>query len=96
MPPCQKKTKRTPREPTVAEVRASSAALFQVDELRKAKIARTAIPAPFQDSEDDQSAVAPRYDLCLRAEGSNGILRYTNFTPREFDSLWDAMESFVS
>ncbi|KAE9133659.1 hypothetical protein PF010_g2742 [Phytophthora fragariae] len=96
MPPRQKKTKRTPREPTVAGVRTSSAALFQLDELPNAKIARTAIPAPFQDSDDDQGAVAPRYDLCLRAEGSNGILRYTNFTPREFDSLWDAMESFVT
>ncbi|KAE9047189.1 hypothetical protein PR003_g5044 [Phytophthora rubi] len=48
------------------------------------------------DSDDKPDSSSPSYDMYLRAEVSNGVLRYTNFTPQEFDNLWSRVELYVA
>ncbi|KUF76251.1 hypothetical protein AM587_10011470 [Phytophthora nicotianae] len=96
MPAAKKSSKRSKRQLSVAEFRAASAELFREDEKRKAKIARVVPPARGLDSDDEIDSPTPRYDLCVAAEGPEGVLKHTNFSQAEFDRIWERIEDFVA
>ncbi|ETP41621.1 hypothetical protein F442_11245 [Phytophthora nicotianae P10297] len=96
MPAAKKSSKRSKRQLSVAEFRAASAELFREDDKRKAKIARVVPPARGLDSDDEIDSPTPRYDLCVAAEGPEGVLKHTNFSQAEFDRIWERIEDFVA
>ncbi|RLN91335.1 hypothetical protein BBJ28_00013081 [Nothophytophthora sp. Chile5] len=80
-----------------ADFRAASANLFQRDEERWARPDQVVLPPQRHDADDDEpDCMSPQYNLCMRAEGPEGILKHTNFSPEAFERIWDRVQDGVA
>ncbi|KAE8955893.1 hypothetical protein PR001_g31928, partial [Phytophthora rubi] len=69
--------------------------LFYEEEKRQQNLARFQLTAPRNDSDDEGGALCPKYDRILRVQGADRVLRMCNFSPAEFERLWDVLEDHV-
>ncbi|KAG7375567.1 hypothetical protein PHYPSEUDO_000612 [Phytophthora pseudosyringae] len=82
MPRALNRQDRTAEALDEADFRASIADIFQRDERRKAMIAQVVVSRDRRDAENDNGSttgtVASFYELCLRTEGPDGVLKFYN------------------
>ncbi|ETM35522.1 hypothetical protein L914_17597, partial [Phytophthora nicotianae] len=99
MPRAQKRQDNAGEALDEADFRASTADLFQRDERRKAKIPQVVVPDNESDSDDGSESIAVTlpsvYEFCLRAEGPEGVLKFSKFAPEEFEQLWTVVYPHV-
>ncbi|KAI9993155.1 hypothetical protein PInf_015225 [Phytophthora infestans] len=71
------------------EARARWDSLFVAADARERAISRIQIIPTIGDSDDESFTPAPKYEHVLTTQGPERVLKMCNFSPREFDQLWD-------
>ncbi|OWZ03843.1 hypothetical protein PHMEG_00024360 [Phytophthora megakarya] len=94
MPPSRNRPQRT-QEDVDREARARWDSLFVEADAREHAISRISLVAYMDDSDNEFSTLAPKYDYAVTVQGMEGVLKMCDFAPREFEKLWDVVEDHV-